>query len=130
MIADTSYLIDLIRRNPDALAKANELESRNETIAIAAVSLFELHSGLSRSKYPEREKAAMLAALKGQHIIPLEEEQATFAGELHGRLHKQGTPLGIIDCLIAGIAKAGHDTVLTRNVKDFKKVSGLLVETY
>lgn len=130
MIADTSFLIDLIRKQQDALSKAKEVESRNEVISITSVSIFELHSGLARAKYPEKERGAMLAALKGQQVILFDEPAAVLAGEIHGSAHAKGSPIGIVDCFIAGIVKAEHEAVLTRNVKDFRKVPGLLVETY
>jgi predicted nucleic acid-binding protein len=130
MIADTSFLIDLIKEQNDALQKAKEIEGRNERLLITAPSVFELHSGLARSKYPEKERTAILAAFKDQSVCSLSEAAAEAAGEIHGASVRAGKTMGIIDSLIAGIAKHEHEAVLTRNVKDFKKVPGLLVETY
>jgi tRNA(fMet)-specific endonuclease VapC len=130
MITDTSFIIDFMRNKASAVRKWEELESKKEPIMITALSLFELHQGKAKSRKPEAEKEKMTAALKNQKVLILSEDAAIKAGEILGDLDLKGTPIGPIDCLIAGIAKSEHESILTKNVKDFKRVPGLLVETY
>jgi len=130
MILDTSFLIDLMHKDKAALDKAFELESRNEDTYLTTVSVFELFTGIARSPNPKAEKEKVMNSLKNHRILPLDQESASIAGEIHGQMLKKGTPIGVQDSLIAGIAKRKYERVLTRNTKDFKKIHGLLIETY
>jgi tRNA(fMet)-specific endonuclease VapC len=129
VIADTSFIIDVMKKEEKAVVKAEEIVSRRDTIQVTTPSLFELYSGQAQSLFPELEKEKILALLKNQALLSLDAEGARLAGDVHGQLRKKGMPIGVVDCLIAGIALAEHETVVTKNVKDFRKVPGLLVDT-
>jgi predicted nucleic acid-binding protein len=130
MILDTSFVIDIMQHNADAVAKLQELISRGEPQVIAAPTLFELRSGLERSSKQEQEKIRISSALAGQIIAAFGKEAAEKAGEIHGRLAKEGKALDAVDCMIAGTALARGDSVLTRNAAHFSKIRGLKVESY
>jgi len=56
---------------------------------------------------------------------------AAAAGEFNRlRVNKKLKKIGRADLLIAAIALANHATLVTRNVKDFRKVSGLPIENW
>ena len=57
-------------------------------------------------------------------IVQLDSKVARKAGELR-RFHKK---LKLADSVIAATALAMHSTLATRNVKDFKKISGLMIQ--
>jgi predicted nucleic acid-binding protein len=40
MIADTSFLIDIMKSNNSALKKAKEIEKTGNTIAVTSISIF------------------------------------------------------------------------------------------
>ena len=46
MIADTSFLIDIMKSNKEAIKKAEEIEKTGNTIAVTSISIFELFVGL------------------------------------------------------------------------------------
>jgi len=50
LIADTTFLIDLMVGDEAAVEKAREIESKNIPISVTAPSVFELYVGLSLSK--------------------------------------------------------------------------------
>lgn len=130
MILDTTFLIDVMRKDPAAIMKAQQLTGVGEPQLVTVISLFELSSGLARSKKPAQEQHKITTALANQIIIQLDEKSAMKAGEIDGLLCKQGTSIGPADALIAGIALSRDDAVLTKNVKDFSRVPGLRVVTY
>lgn len=130
MIFDTSFIIDVMRNDGKAVARLKELIKKGEPQMIAAPSIFELYSGLARSKKPPKEKKRILDILGGQLIAHLDDDAARLAGEVDGTLIKEGKMIGPIDSMIAGIALIRKQAVLTRNVKDFSRVKGLHVETY
>ncbi len=130
MILDTSFIIDLMRNEQKAVAKLQELIKRGEPQLVTSLTIFELFSGLVRCKKPSEEKEKILKVLAGQLVLNLDEQSAKISGEIDGNLIKEGNMLEPIDCMIAGIALAKKDKVLTRNVKDFSRIKSLEIESY
>lgn len=128
MIADTSFVIDLMKKLPEAEAKLVELEKRSEQVLITSISVFELAEGYSRGKPDDNSKISRF--LDYESVIVFEPHGALAAGEIKSRLKKEGKSIGIGDCMIAGIAISGNDRLLTRNVKDFSRIKELQLETY
>ena len=128
MIADTTFFIDLARRNLQAIAKLNEIRARKESLAITAVTTFELFQG--SGSLSEGELKVFSQLIGNSMVIPVENEAAKVAGMIRNRLSKRGLQVGPLDCLIAGVAIIGSDVLLTRNVKDFSAMPGLRLETY
>lgn len=56
--------------------------------------------------------------------------EAVAAAKVRAGLEAKGTPIGPLDTLIAGTALAAGGTLVTRNVKEFRRVDGLLVENW
>lgn len=119
-----------MKHNEDAIRKLEELVANGEPRLVATPSIFELFSGTVRSRKPTEEKQKILDTLTYLDIIPLEYESAKKAGEIDGSLIMRGAMIGVADCMIAGIALVHEERVLTRNVKDFRKVEELGVEVY
>ena len=127
MIADTSFLIDVMNRLPAAVKL---LQEHKEPINITTISIFELWSGVSRSAKQEHEKIKIRDVLAGQIVHVLDESAAEKGGFIQGLLLKAGETIDPEDCMIAGIAINLREPILTRNVEHFKRIKGLLVETY
>ena len=99
-------------------------------IAIPAIVKAELRLGA----YKSTSRAATIEKLE-EFLLPFEvvpfEDQATYHyAEIRNNLEKNGEIIGPHDLLIASIAKF-HDAVLvTNNVREFSRVSGLRVEDW
>jgi len=130
MILDTSFLIDLMSQQPEAVKKFWELQEQNENLFIATPAIFELWSGIARSSKPEAEKKKVAQIVESQMILSLEKGSAEEAGKIDGFLCKEGQTIDPEDCMIAGIAKYYDEVVLTRNVKHFNRIKGLKIESY
>jgi len=129
VILDTTVIIDVLNKHPEAIAKLQELLEKNEPIIITTPSIFELWSCVAQSKKPEEEKQKIKQVLQHQIIWDLDEPAAEKAGLIDGTLISQGKQIQPEDAMIAGIALTNKDDVLTRNVKDFAK-AGVKVQTY
>ena len=119
-----------MRNEAAAVAKLHELINEGEPQLVTAVTIFELFSGLARSKKPEQEKEGIRKVLYGQLIIHFDKEAAERAGDIDGTLIKEGTMIDPTDSMIAGIAVIKKEKLLTRNVKHFSRVRGLEIEVY
>ncbi len=130
MIADTTFAIDLMRKEQKAIDKLNELTRRGEIVLFTTLTIFELFSGIKQCKKPEHEKEKVRSVLKEQLLIHFDEDAAEKAGEIDGTLIKEGIMIQPIDSMIAGITLTKSEKILTRNIKHFQRVQGLKVETY
>lgn len=131
MILDTTFIIDLLRgKNLEVKEKAEELDHRFETKAVVSVSVMELWRGALQSVRKEEEKNKINELIKSFLVYPLDEKAARESGEIEADLIKKGEIIDLEDIMIAGVAKVHNETVLTRNVKHFERISGLSVETY
>ena len=130
MIPDTTFLIDIMDSDEKAVQKLHELIRRGETQIVTSISLFELFSGLSRSKKPTEERRKVLEVLRDLLSVTFDPAAAEKAGEIDGQLIREGKMIGPNDSMIAGIALVKKEKILTRNIKDFSKIAGLDVETY
>lgn len=73
--------------------------------------------------------ARLRRMLENYRLIPLLDFDATAAVEFQ-RLSRARVRIGTMDLKIAAIALAHDATLITRNVSDFRKVSGLRVEDW
>jgi tRNA(fMet)-specific endonuclease VapC len=58
-------------------------------------------------------------------LLPLDEQDARFAGSIRAALQASGTLIGAYDILIAGQALARQLTLVTASVSEFSRVKGL-----
>ena len=106
MILDTNFIIDIMRKEEQAIKKLKEMVSKAEPQIITAPTLFELYSGVVRSEKKETEKQQILHTLSNLIIWHLDPEGAKIGGEIDGRLVKEGQKIDPIDSMIAGIVLA------------------------
>jgi predicted nucleic acid-binding protein len=130
MILDTSFLIALMKKDPAAVKKLEELEDLRTTLHVAAPTIFELYVGITISSKPEREKKRVVDTITSLGIYGLEERSAAMAGEVQGALIKAGKMIDPEDAMIAGIALVYNEVLLTRNAEHFARVPNLKLEEY
>ena len=122
IVADSDVLIDFLRGAEPIASLVSEFISRG-TLATTVVNQFELESG-ARSA---RERNAVDALLGGLQVVPLDPRSATRAAETRRSLESAGEPIGMADYLIAGVCLAQDLRLLTRNVRHFGRVPGLVL---
>lgn len=97
-------------------------------IGLPAIVAHELYYGAFKSERRER-NVDLVDALQFE-VLTFDREDARQAGEIRAELAKQGRPIGPYDVLIAGQAKARGLTLVTHNVTEFNRVTGLAVEDW
>ena len=130
MLLDASFLIDLIRKDPAAVARAKSMEREAVEVLIPTPVLFELWRGVHLASKSAQEEQRVTRLLATYPTAPFDAEAASRAGELDARLVKEGSPIDPEDAMIEGIALARDAAILTKNVKHFGRVPGLRVEEY
>ncbi len=128
-ILDSSFLIDILRNNKDAVALLDELEEREPSLFITAPSVMELWEGALKHTLPEKEKQDIEALLAATAMLPLDASAAKIAAEIKHELGQKGLPIEIEDVMIAGIARLHAEKVVTRD-EHYGRIPGLRVLKY
>ena len=129
MILDTSCLIDVLRGS--TAVEAWEHNLGGEEVGIATTnSVMELWEGTLLANATAEERDRVNALLSDLHIASFDAQSARRAAEIEVTLVEQGTPIDVEDVMIAGVASARDEPVLTANPSHFERVDGLVVESY
>ena len=129
MLLDTTFLIDLMNGDDDAVEKARELESTLVQQRLSAMTLFELYYGATRSNQSDAEREKIENVLASKPVHPADTAVMRKAGKLSGELMNDGNAVGDGDVIIGATATVLEEPVLTRNVEDFERLE-VDVETY
>jgi tRNA(fMet)-specific endonuclease VapC len=98
-----------------------------QEIGISTIVLFELQVGIAKSTSPAKRTQQLQQLLSRVNLVPFDRDSAVAAATIRAQLEQQGTPIGPMDVLIAGTALAFQATLVTHNVKEFSRVSGLAI---
>ncbi len=98
-----------------------------QEIGISTIVLFELQVGIAKSTSPAKRTQQLQQLLSRVNVVPFDRDCALAAATIRAQLEQQGTPIGPIDVLIAGTAVSLQATLVTHNVKEFSRVSGLAI---
>lgn len=98
-----------------------------QEIGISTIVLFELQVGIAKSTSPAKRTEQLDQLLSRVNLVPFDRDAAVAAATIRAQLEQQGTPIGPMDVLIAGTAVALQGTLVTHNVKEFSRVSGLAI---
>jgi tRNA(fMet)-specific endonuclease VapC len=125
---DTDTLSFLIRGQTQVEAKYRALG--RDSICVSTVTEGEIWYGVAKNA-PGLDKLTRLKLLMASiKIMPIDSEVAAIYGELRGRLEKDGQPIGPNDFWIAAHALSLDATLVTNNVREFKRIKGLKVENW
>lgn len=125
-LLDTNAVISILNRNSDFIAKLTRYSPQD--FGLSAIVLFELHYGAQKSQR-KAENLAKLAKLPFE-IVPFSAKDAEIAGKIRAVLALQGSPIGSYDVQIAAQAISRNLTLITHNIKEFKRVSDLTFEDW
>ncbi len=100
------------------------LAHRPSELCISSITLAELRFGAERRKSSKLD-SAVAAFVSNVSVMPFDDECALVFGRVAADLAEKGSPIGELDVLIAAHAIALDLTLVTNNVKHFKRVRGL-----
>lgn len=126
---DTNICVYLIKKKPENVL-INLKANLGEGIAISTITLAELRHGVEASAHPEKNTLALNQFLSIMEILPFDDEAAVEYGKICTALRRQGTPIGIMDMLIAAHAKSKELIIVTNNVREFERLEGLELENW
>lgn len=128
-LLDTEVCIFILRKKSprvrDKLAEVGETE-----VGVSEVTAFELYYGAERSADARRARRTVETFLSRIRPQPWAGEVARRAAVARADLAAKGAPIGPYDVQIAGHALALNATLVTNNLREFRRVPGLSVENW
>ena len=125
LVLDSNTISYYFRGDPQVVPRLQAL--RPADLSVPANVEYELRYGLMR--LPAIAAAPRLAALAQfllpVQLLPFDSECAAHAARIRAELEAVGTPIGPHDTLIAATALRHQATLVTRNTREFSRVSGL-----
>lgn len=128
-LLDTNVAISLLAGKSDSLLKRVLAHSRT-SLAFSVVVVHELYYGAHKSQRVDHNLEAVRLLLRNFPVLELDQPDAVAAGEIRAALARNGKPIGPLDLLLAGQAKARDLTLVTNNTREFERVPGLRVEDW
>lgn len=127
-LLDTNICIYIINRRPEAVFK-HLADLQAGEVAISSITGSELHYGVAKSG-SKRNLQALEKFLAPLEVLAFDEAAMHQYAAVRTHLEKHGTPIGSLDMLIAAHALALDITLVTNNLREFKRVPGLRVENW
>jgi tRNA(fMet)-specific endonuclease VapC len=128
-LLDTCTVSDFVKGQPSVLARIKATPPN--LIGVSALTRMEVDYGLALNTVRAKKLAPILDAFFSTiATLSFDEADARAAAAIRAALKTQGQPIGAYDVLIAGTGLARGLVVVTSNVGEFKRVSGLQVEDW
>lgn len=128
-LLDTNICIYLIKQKPiEVFRKFQTLEPG--TVGLSSITVAELQYGVSKSSFPDKNRKALEGFLIPLEIISFDSIATVHYGNIRAQLEKAGKIIGPLDLLIGAHALSLNATLVTNNLKEFKRIEGLKVENW
>jgi len=128
-LLDTCTVSDFVKGQAGVMARLKATSPK--LIVVSALTRMEIDYGLALNSERARKLAPVLDALFSVvGTVPFNEADAQATASIRAALKLQGRPIGAYDALIAGTGVARGLIVVTSNVGEFNRVSGLQVENW
>jgi tRNA(fMet)-specific endonuclease VapC len=126
---DTNICIYIIREKPiNVLKKLRTFDLSD--IVISAITHSELEYRVAKSNRRNENQGALIKFLRPLEILPYDDKAAADYGQIRTHLVKKGAIVGAMDMLIGAHARSIPVTLVTNNLREFKRIPGLRVENW
>jgi predicted nucleic acid-binding protein len=136
LLLDTNILSEMMRPEPECKIVDWIVRQPSAELFTAAVCQAEIFAGLAilpggrRRSDLEEAAHAMFADDFDGRILPFDTEAAACYAEIFAARRNVGRPSGVIDLMVAAIARVRGASVVTRNVADFEGVGVVIVNPW
>ncbi len=125
---DTNIVIYVIKRKP---ISALEIFNRHAgQLSISSITLAELIHGAEKSEQTEKNLRLVEDFTSRLVVLDYDTKAAAHYGNIRADLEKSGQMIGVNDLHIAGHARSEGLILVTNNLREFERVSGLRLENW
>ena len=125
---DTDICIYAMRGRPQTLRE--RFRSLADALCISSVTLGELIYGAEKSKRQAQNVTVVAQFAARLEILPFAEKAAAHYGQIRAQLERAGRPAGAYDMMIGGHARSEGLVLVTNNLREFERMSGLQAESW
>ncbi len=126
-LLDTNICVALIQGNP--LACSEYILKQNECY-VSTIVTAELYKGVYCSQRLEENLKTLNLFLEKVQIINFDENVAEEFGKIQAELKPIGKPTGVLDAVIAAVARSRRDILVTNNTRHFINIPALQLENW
>lgn len=124
-LLDTCVISELVAKRPNPSVVTWIDTQRSTDLHLSVITIGEIAKGASKLA-PSRRKDSLTTWLNqtlpnrfGDRILGIDTATMMLWGDMIGRMEKQGTPMPLMDSLIAAITIQNSLRLVTRNTDDF-----------
>lgn len=128
-LLDTDICIHVLNATEPELL-ANFRSHSPLELALCSIVRAELLWGARNSQRVDENLERVRLFAEPLKSLPFDDDCADHYGSIRADLAARGTPIGPNDTLIAAIALAHRATLITRNQREFERISGLRIESW
>jgi tRNA(fMet)-specific endonuclease VapC len=125
---DTKICIYVIKSRPAGLRE--RFNSLADQLCISAITLAEIIYGAEKSAPPVENLAIIEQFVARLDVLSFGERAATHYGQLRAELERAGHAVGIHDMMIGGHARSEGLTLVSNNLREFRRMEGLRLENW
>lgn len=134
-VLDTCVLSETIKPEPDASLVQWLQAQEPDSLFVSAITLGELRKGIDRLAPGKKrhDLSLWLVSLMGEfggRFLDFDTETAMIWGSLSAMLESAGTPLPVIDTMIAACALRHGHSLVTRNESDYRATGVPLINPW
>ena len=126
---DTNTCIYIMKHHPPQVQARLRRVAIGE-VGISAIVLAELRFGVEKSRRRDENTAALTDFLSFCLVLDWPQQATERYARIRNTLEAQGTPIGSNDLLIAAHALHLGCTLVTNDVEEFRRVSGLDIDNW
>ena len=127
-LLDTNILIAAIKGVEPVRARLERVDAA--ALVLSPIVLGELMLGVEKSRLKASNRGRLLKVVGHFAVAPLDTAVSEVYGQLRARLESRGQTIGANDFWIAAQALAEQLTLVTDNLREFRRVDGLDVENW
>ena len=128
-LLDTNICVAMIRQRPPQIIH-RLISLKPGEVGISSITLAELEYGVEKSTFREQNARALEQFLLPLEILPFDDNAALMYGKIRADLERTGQSIGAMDELIAAHAVSILATLVTDNLREFKRIERLNVEDW
>lgn len=128
-LLDTNICIYIMKQRPESVLQRFRVMNQND-LGLSIVTVAELEYGVAKSQNRPLNRIRLDNFRRPFQVVGLSDEDVRVFGEIRADLEQRGTPIGAYDLLIAAQAKSRDLVLVTNNMREFERVSGLRLENW
>lgn len=126
---DTNICIYIIKKRPPTILQHFQTISSDQ-LCISVVTLAELQYGVDKSSAQEKNQIVVDDFVSRLLLLDWDQKAVKQYGKIRSYLELKGTPIGLMDLMIASHCLSLNYTLITNNMKEFSRIPNLNLENW